>query len=292
MDKIYVIIPVFEGWKETRICLDALRASTYEHLETIVVNHGTNTGIRKALSTQYSDVLQLFGEPTLWWAGATNLGIRKAMSLGAKKIMLLNHDCFVEPETIQRVATHAERTEEAIIAPVPHDYRTKRVLAVTARTGFLLGFPMIAYPGQAKHVGKQKLLPTKLILGGRGVLIPSSVFERIGLFDEVNLPSYYSDFDFFLRCRTRGVPLFIAADAKVYIDDTMTTLATKIGRLDFQQFVQTLRVPRSHRNLRDLTSIFKFHYPIKGLHFIGVGLNVLRYSVIYFLQRLKRLVVG
>lgn len=289
MDKVHIIIPVFDGWKETRICLDALRASTYRDLEVIVVDHGPLAEIKEALPAQYPEVLRVLGAQTLWWAGATNVGIRTAMSRGAKNIMLLNHDCYVEPETIQRLVAHAQGMSEGIIAPVQRDYLTKRIIGVTASTCFLLGFPTVVIPAKTKHIGKPQLLPTRLILGGRGVLIPASLLERFGLFDEVNLPSYYSDHDFYLRCRNRGVPLFVAADATIYIDDTRTTIAAKAGDMGLREFIQTLVVPRSHRNIRDLTALFKFHYPIKGLHHLGVALNLLRYLVIYVGRRLGRL---
>ncbi len=287
MDKIHVIIPVFDGWKQTKICLDALRASTYRNLEIIVVDHGNDHEVKKALPSHYPEVIQVSGDPSMWWAGATNLGIRTAMSRGAKTIMLLNHDCYVEPETIQRLAAHADDTGEAMIAPIPFDHSTKRVLAVTSHTCFLLGFPTLVLPGKEKEIGKRRLLPTRLILGGRGVLIPSTIFERFGLFDEVNLPSYYSDFDFFLRCGGRGILLFIAADAKIYVDDTRTTLAKGLEKMSLKDFLQTLVVPRSHRNIRDLTAIFRFHYPIKGLHHLGVTLNLFRYFVIYLWKRIR-----
>lgn len=289
MQKIHVIIPVYDGWSQTRTCLEALRASTYRDLELIVVDHGPGEEIRKALPAEYPEVIHLLGEPTLWWAGATNLGIRRALAHGAKRIMLLNHDCYVEPDTIQRIAAHAERVGEAIIAPVQLDFLTRRIVGITATTCFLLGFPTVVLPRKTIHLGKPGLLPTKLVLGGRGVLIPSSIFERVGLFDEVNLPSYYSDHDFYLRCKQRGIPLFIAPNATVYIDDTRTTLAARPEALDFGQFLLTLKSPRSHRNLRDLSALFRLHYPIKGFHHLGVALNLLRYCAVYGWMRLRHL---
>ena len=290
MDKIYIIIPVFDGWKETKTCLDALRASSYRDLEIVLVNHGTNVEIKEALTAQYPEVLQIMGDPSMWWAGATNFGIRTAISHGAKKIMLLNHDCYVEAETIQRLVAHADQAGEAIIAPLPYDYFTKRLIAMTATTCFLFGFPTVTPHAKTELIGKQELVPTRLILGGRGALVPSSIFERFGLFDETNLPSYYSDHDFYLRCRSRGVPLLMAADARVYVDDTRTSIAAKFDDMGFRQFLQTLVTPRSHRNIRDLTALFKLHYPIKGRHHIGVALNVIRYFMLYCWKRLKRIV--
>ena len=82
----------------------------------------------------------------------------------------------------------------------------------------------------------------------------------------------------------------MAADARVYVDDTRTSIAAKFDDMGFRQFLQTLVTPRSHRNIRDLTALFKLHYPIKGLHHIGVALNVIRYFMLYCWKRLKRIV--
>lgn len=290
MDKIHIVIPVFNGWKQTKICLDALRASLYRELEIIVVDHGSTDETKEALPSQYPEVVHIFGEPTLWWTGATNLGIRTAMDRGATNIMLLNNDCYVEPETILCLVAHARENDEAIIAPVQRDYFTKRVLCVTAATCYLLGFPTLVLPRKAiNSLGEKRLLPTRLIIGGRGVLIPAAVFERLGMFDEVHLPHFGSDNDFYLRCRKQGIPLFVATDATVCIDNTRTTLAANVDQMGLKQFLQTLVDRRSHRNIRDLTALFRLHYPIKGLHHLGVALNLLRYGLLYACKRLKYL---
>ncbi len=289
MDKIHIVIPVFNGWKQTKICLDALRAGLYRELEIIVVDHGSTDETREALPSQYPEVVHIFGEATLWWTGATNLGIRTAMDRGAKNIMLLNNDCYVEPETIHRLVAHARKNDEAIIAPVQRDYFTKRVLCVTATTCYLLGFPTLILPGKTRNThGKKQLLPTRLIIGGRGVLIPAAVFERLGKLDDDRLPHFGSDNDFYLRCRKQGIPLFVATDATVYIDNTRTTLAANVGQMGLKQFLRTLVDRRSHRNIRDLNALFKLHYPIRGLHHLGVALNLFRYFALYGWKRLRR----
>lgn len=290
MNKIHIVIPVFNGWKQTKLCLDALRASIYRDLEIIVVDHGSTDETKEALPSQYSEVLHILGESTLWWTGATNLGIRKALDRGAKNIMLLNNDCYVTPDTVGRLVELSRRAGEAIVAPVQKDYFTKSVLCVTASTCYLLGFPTVITPRskRAHRVGGQELLPTKLIIGGRGVLIPSSIFQRVGLLDEDNLPHAGSDNDFYLRCRNQGIPLFIASDASIYVDNTRTTLAARAETMSLSQFLQTFVDRRSHRNILYLTALFKLHYPIKGLHHLGVALNLLRYFILYGWNRLRR----
>jgi GT2 family glycosyltransferase len=288
MDKVHIVIPIFTGWNETKMCLEALRASTHRNLQILVVYHGVEAEIKKALATDFPEVRCVFGPPTLWWAGATNLGIRAALSDGAQYIMLLNHDCYLDPDTIGRLLAHAQRVGEAIIAPIQRDCSTRKITAVTAGTCFLLGFPTLVFPWKEKDLEIPQLMRTRLVLGGRGALIPATLFERCGLFDEFNLPSYYSDHDFYLRCRKRGIPLLIATDCTVSIDHTRTTLAANPGELTLRAFIETLRVPRSHRNLRDLNQLFKFHHPLRGFHHTGVALNLIRYSAIYVFKRLGK----
>ncbi len=288
MTKLHIVIPVFNGWEQTEICLNALRASTYANLEIIVVDHGSTDETKEALPVQYPEVVQVLGEPTLWWAGAMNLGIRTAIRRNAENIMLLNNDCYVGPETIQRLVGHVRSTGDAIVAPIQKDFTTRRITCIMASTCFLFGFPTIVFQGRmASHIGKAKLIPTKLIAGGRGTIIPVNIFKRLGMFDEANLPHYYADHDFYLRCRREGIPLFIAADTSVFVDRTRTTLARNLADMTFGQFLQTLVDRRSHRNLRDLTALFKRHYPIKGLHYIGVTLNLLRHFLMFGWERMR-----
>ena len=292
MNKVHIIIPVFTGWNETQRCLDALRASTYRNLEIVVVYHGVDQDMKKALETNYPDAHYVVGPPTLWWAGATNLGIRMALAQGANSIMLLNHDCYVASDTIARLMNHAQSVGQAIVAPVQKDFATNQVTAVTAGTCFLLGFPTLVFSWNEEQLQTPQLLNTRLILGGRGALIPAQVFARVGLFDEVNLPSYYSDHDFYLRCRQRGIPLLVATDCAVSIDNRRTTIAARPGELSWREFLETLRVPRSHRNLRDLKQIFRLHHPIRIIYRTGVALNLLRYCLIYACKRLQNRIVS
>lgn len=286
-DKIYIVIPVYNGWEQTRICLESLKESSYKNIEILVVDHGSTDTTKENLPVEFPNVTRIFGEPTLWWAGASNLGIRTALRLGAKFIMLLNNDCYVTPETIKILEEQFSTLgREAIIAPSQKSLRTGKVLSRLATTCFLLGFPTLLLPNRRlTRNNTQGLHRTKLILGGRGVLIPASIFERIGQLDEKTFPHYGADHDFYLRCVKQKIPLFVSTRAFVYVDDTKTTLASNLDKLSFREFIATFSDRRSHRNLTDLTALFKRYYPIKGLHHLGVTLNLIRYTLLYVWKR-------
>lgn len=286
-----IVIPVFNGWRQTRICLDALRAGAYKPARIIVVDHGSTDETAESLPRDYPEVTHLRGNPNLWWAGATNLGIRWALEHGATFVMLLNNDCYFPPEAIGGLMSHAAETPNAVIAPVQHDYRTREMLVSYAGTFFLLGFPTLVPPGSRSiDTTVRRLISTKIILGGRGVVIPAAVFRTVGLLNEAELPHYGADHDFYLRCRKANFPLYIAAACSIYVDSDRTTLAENTGEMGFNGLVRALGDRRSHRNIRDLSALFRLHYPIRPLFFIGVTLNIIRFVVMVLWYRIRRLV--
>jgi len=288
-DRIYVVIPVLNRWHQTRTCLQHLKSSTKKIFNIIIVDHGSTDDTTQALRDFYPEVMHIRADSSLWWAGATNIGLREAFKHGAEWIILLNNDCYVKPDTLTKLLSHAEHHPGAIIAPVQQHQNEGATSIVRAASCFLAGYPTVVLPWHARHVGEPRALRTRLIIGGRGVLIPRTVFDAIGMFDEARMPHYGADHDFYLRCRKRGVPLYVAADAMVELDCSHTTLATRLGSLTMRQFRETLTQRRSHRNLHDLATLFRLHYPIPGMWWVGVGLNLARYTLIYLAARSLRL---
>jgi GT2 family glycosyltransferase len=288
--KLFIIIPVFNAWEQTRTCLEHLAESTCTPDSIIVVDHGTSNETRTGLSADFPQVTRIEGSSDMWWTAATNLGIRAALEQGADLLLLLNNDCYVEKKTLETLARHASVDDNSIVAPLQRSASSGRISTHRVTSCFLLGFPTLTFPGTGKYTpDRPDLKKTGLIIGGRGATIPANVFRRAGLFNEDELPHYGADHDFYLRCRKLGIGLFIASDAVVDIDDTRTTLANNIGSLGIRQFIDTLRSQRSHRNLGQMATLFRLHYPLPGLYPVGVLLNLLRYLSTYVTARLMRL---
>jgi GT2 family glycosyltransferase len=285
--RLFIIIPVLNHWDQTRTCLQRLTSGSDIDFTVIVVDHGSTDGTRAGLCDEFPDVVRIAGNTDMWWTAATNLGIREALQRNATDVMLLNNDCFVEHDTIECLKRHQATAGEAVVAPIQRSLETGEIITRRMTTCFLLGFPTLVLPGRSLYRPQDhRLFRTPLIIGGRGVLIPTSVLDKTGLLNEAELPHYGSDHDFFLRCRKLRIPLLIASDAVVDIDATSTTLASQYGRMPFKRFLATLRERRSHRNLPELTALFRLHYPIPGLYPLGVALNLARYMAIYGVARL------
>lgn len=291
-EQIYVVIPVLNRWSQTQSCIEALKSSDHNNLEIIVVDHGSTDETARALHEFYPDITRIDADASLWWAGATNAGVREALRRGAQNIFLLNNDCIVTRTTIAGLVAHIRKHKDAVVSAIQVGMQSNRILNHPVTTCLLLGFTTLTLPRIVLKCRTSKLQSTRLIVGGRGVIIPAIVFKNVGLFDEKNLPHYGADHDFYLRCRKRGIRLYVSTESVVYVDEARSSMASNLGRLNFRQFLDSLVNRRSHRNIRDLDKLFKMHYPIRRLYRVGVGLNVLRYSITYIWKRLCLVVLS
>lgn len=289
--KLCIVIPVLNHWQQTQTCLSHLLGGSCTDFTIIVVDHGSTDGTREGLKHEYPDIIRVEGTTDLWWAGATNLGIRTALQQGADLIMLLNNDCYVCHKTIEILVGHSASNPDAIIAPVHRNLHSGKIITRHAGTLFLLGFPTLLLPGKSLYrPDTESLETTSLIMGGRGTLIPATVFRKIGLFNEIDLPHYWADHDFYLRCKENGIRQYIAQNTLVDIDESTTTLASRLQHMRLPQFIDSFTNRRSHRNIKDLGALFRLHYPIPGLYPLGVFLNMTRYTLMYLFARVMRLV--
>jgi len=289
--QLYIVITDFNGFSQTRCCLDALRKSYCQNFSVILVDHGTTEETMIGVGKYYPEVVRITGSPDLWWAGATNVGIRYSLGRGAQVVMLLNNDCYVTPETIGELLDIWGKKQKAIIAPVQRDLETGKISTINPRCMLLIGFPAMSGPKKmTKNWYEMRTIPANIIAGGRGVLIDSSAFDDIGLLDEESLPHYWADHDFYLRAKKNNWSLCVSTRAFVDIDDRRTTISENIDKMSFGQWIDSLYNFRSHRNIAHVSEFFKKHYPVKKLYLIGVFFYTVRYLIVFLLLKGKKLI--
>jgi GT2 family glycosyltransferase len=251
------------------------------------VDHGSTDDTSRGINNDFPDVIVLKESEKLWWTGAVNLGIRYALTQGADRIMLLNNDCYLAPDAIEILLRYSRQCPKSIIAPVQRDWKTGKINVIAPCSHFLLGFPTL--PGNRKltrEMKKKGVISSKLLVGGRGAVIPAEIFFSLGLFDENTLPHYGADHDFYLKAKKQGVDLIIATWAFADVDNSRTTMADNPGRLTLKEFIHSFFSIRSHRNIKHVKTLFRKHYPIPGMYLLGVALYLGRYCFVYLINRL------
>ena len=281
-----VVLTDFNGWVQTRHCLQQLQQAGVPQESVVLVDHGSENDTRMGVAEQFPHIRLVHADPDLWWAGATNVGIRAALPCASTHVMLLNNDCYLTTSSLSALVLHASNDPKAVIAPIQRDSSTGQILCAIPDHNIALGFTTVTRARSITPAMRDTpLQPARLILGGRGVMIPKGVFTAHGLLDEQTFPHYGADHDFFLRIAAAGERLSIATDADVLVDRTRTSIADDPCRLTLRQFLRSLSATRSHRNLRVQYLLIKRYYPVPHLHHIGFALFIARYVAKYLMCR-------
>jgi GT2 family glycosyltransferase len=224
---LYIIIPVFNRWHYTRECLESLRGQTSQDFRTVVVDDGSTDETAAALARDYPEVEVVTGDGNLFWTAGVNAGIRRALALGADRVMTLNNDVVAAPDFVAQMLAAAAQHPTAVLGALEFDANTGETIYGGERLDFRTNttYKLLEELPANQRTG----LHPVTYLPGRGLLIPRAVTDKIGLFDEKRLPHYLADFDYTSVARRAGFPVYCNYDAKLstYPEESGQTLTRK-----------------------------------------------------------------
>ena len=124
--KVFIIIINFNGWPDTKECLESLNKLTSSqdvNFEVILIDNGSREPFDYAqgIKNKFSElkITPIFNEENLGFAGANNQGIKLALENDADYVLLLNNDTTVEPDFLTKLVVEAEDDESAgIVGPL------------------------------------------------------------------------------------------------------------------------------------------------------------------------------
>ncbi|SNC66448.1 Glycosyltransferase, GT2 family [Hymenobacter gelipurpurascens] len=254
---LYLVIPVFNRWAFTRECLLSLRRQTVQGFRVVVVDDGSTDGTGAKLREEFPDVIIVEGDGNLFWTAGVNAGIRRAMELGATRVMTLNNDVIAAPDFVAQMLIWAERLPDAVLGALELDVATSTPIyggeTLDWRTNTRRDL-LETLPTEKRHG-----LHPVTYLPGRGLLIPRRVLDTIGLFDEKRLPHYLADYDYTSVARRHGFPVYCNYDAHLstYPDESGQEITRRHRSL--KGYYQHLFGIRGGGNLRNFT-----HFSLKN----------------------------
>lgn len=254
---ISIVIPVHNRKDYTRQCLACLLVQTYRDFQIIVVDDGSADGTSEMIRQEFPEVIVLEGDGNLWWAEATNWGIRYAQKNQNRRqqdfVLTLNDDTRVNPDYLQSMLDAHKRYQPCLVGSVSVDndnpdkleYAGSEFELYTAGGRHLAadyGYSYQTLISQTSFVESQSL-------PGRGTLIPMDVFDKIGLFDSKNFAHYMADVEFSIRARKAGYRLIVNAFSLVYEFVSATGIQVEKG-VSLKQFIDGFTSIKSPTNLR------------------------------------------
>lgn len=209
---VAIVIPIHNAIGKTCRLLDSLRMSTGLPTQLIAVDSGSTDGSLQILAEEYPEVDVIAGASDWWWAKATNAGIQQALVGDVDHVVTLNQDAVVEPDTIAALVRTAEENPRSLVGAKICSLEDPDIVWF-AGADFDPATADVAHRRGRKE--EFSTITRSEMLTGLAMLIPQSVFEEIGMFDDDAFPQYFADCDFSLRARSRGYQLLVDPTAIV-----------------------------------------------------------------------------
>lgn len=230
---IFIIIPVFNRWHFTELCLISLYKQNYHDFKIVVVDHGSSDNTSEKIAVLFPEVIVLNGDESMWWTAATNLGVEYALNNNANYVLTLNNDLVVPPDYLFQLMKVSNEFPDGIIGSVALDIKKPEtiIFAGIKRNSLTAKYrPVMNLNLDYSQLKSNYFIANTDLLPGRGMLVPISVFQKIGLFDGFNFPHYGADEDFSLRARYKGFNLFVAFNATVFSEVEETGLVSSFNK--------------------------------------------------------------
>ena len=295
-----VVIPTFNRCQTLLYGISRLFETLPKTHVVIVIDSGSSDGTRDAVSKAFPQVILIEGNSSLWWAAATNLGIKKAKELGCEYVFTYNDDNVATPSLFSNLSLAAKSAPNSIVAAACCYLDEPEVVFFSGRMRAKNSdrFYYIDHDAPLRLLGKG--LRRFDMLHGMCTLFPMMVFDKVGLFNELAFPQVFADDDLLLRANRGGFPLQVSLDAVVLNDRTKTGINPYDRRLGprgifqllvsrkstFQLVARTRFLWRYRRSLFIFCKTWLFDYtrlfivltarwllPLKAFYWVGIHWN-------------------
>lgn len=215
--KVSIILVNFNGFTDTKECIESLLSITYLNYEVIVVdNCSTITPNYETLAYIKESAIYIEAGDNLGFSGGNNIGINYAIKKGTDYILLLNNDTTVEPNFLNKLVSVAENyVDTGIVGGKIRFYNAPDRLwfgggSFNIETGKTVHERYDALDIQVK----QKIREISFMTGCL-MLIPVEVIMKTGLFNE-DYFLYSEDTDYCCRVINSGKKIYYCEDAIIY----------------------------------------------------------------------------
>jgi len=194
----------------------------------IVIEDGCTDATAQMLKEEFAGIIVIHTEGNYFWTKCMNLGFRKAVEINSTFVLILNDDIEIEENYLSNLLNdYSKLPAESILGSasisksVPHKVEsggTKDFIKWRLKfKPYFKGFTKVDENFNGIH--------KSWTLSGRGTLIPCSLFEKIGYYDE-NLIQYGSDDEFCLRANINKIPVYITWNARILNHTNSTSVGS------------------------------------------------------------------
>ncbi len=222
MPLVALIVLNWNNWPVTVECLQSLRRVTYPRCRVLIVDNGSTDDSERVLREKFPELEFIQTGANLGYAGGNNVGLRRALELGADHLCLLNNDVEVEPDFLEPLVAALEADERlGIVGGLQCSYQNQRLILSSG--SFFSWYTATVRDPQAGLLDAGQCSQPKDVdfICGAALLARASMARAVGLLDEAFF-LVGEDTDWCLRAQRAGWKVAYIPGSKIYHKERAT----------------------------------------------------------------------
>ncbi len=263
---IAIIIPTHNRYTTLNKLLLQLSRQKKSHytFELIVVADSTDQEFIQKIAKEHPVVHIIKGTGHWWFTRSVNEGIKKAQTTKVSHVLILNDDCEINEDYLAKITQCISAQPNSIIGSACFDNQLRDVV-------IFAGVKEIKWYRYKHELYFEKFTNVDLnsfsgmhiskALYGRGMLIPISIVNTIGYYDE-KMVQYTSDYEYCYRALKANIPIYISWDAKVFDNISLTGKSMPHIKKSILYFIRSFWDKRSNNYLPTLIRVIQRNVPL------------------------------
>ena len=223
---VRIVIPSKDNSRELEKCLKSISEHTsYANFKITVVDNQSSDSQTRALlhsigSDPDIDVLEY--QFPFNFSAMNNLAIKRSAE---QFLLLLNDDTqVIETEWLEELVSHASRPGVGVVgAKLLYPDNTVQHAGVLLGVGGIANHAFCGIPGDAAgYQNRARLVQQYSAVTGACMCFSRKVWQKVGGFDEKNLPVAFNDVDFCLRVSESGLKILWTPYARLYHKESIS----------------------------------------------------------------------
>lgn len=222
------VVLLYRSWPGVCATIDALLSQSYPPTALLVVDNGSDESELSELESAYPGIELLRIRSNGGYAAGMNLGIIRMQQSGFRQILLLTHDCVLEPECLRRLRAEMVGSP-GLGAAGPLLRRSSDLQVVWSAGGGIRddnGHPHHLGSGEPVEQWRERPAYPVEWLDGACLLLNAEAVSQAGLLDE-RFFLYFEDAEYACRLKRAGwgvecVPAAMAAQEPSELPEYLT----------------------------------------------------------------------
>ena len=263
---VVLVLPVHNNKEDTKEFLESLKQTSYPNYKVIIIDDGSTDGTEEMLRQEYPGVILLKGDGNLWWSGATNMGIEKAIDIKADYVLLGGmNDTVVDSKFISTLVDTAEKNPKSIVTSKVYHYGDpKRIQLAGGDINWLKYWRSLGIKGigsgdmdKGQHDAQRDVKFATM-----SILVRTTFLSDIGMIDSKTFPQYWGDTDFTYRAYKKGYRIIYEPKSMVWHKDCSTVKKHTNSKMSLpQRFIFNATNKRTGYNIHDIINFYSRHAP-------------------------------